>query len=171
MKNIFNIAAMSAILSLGAIGARPSLASEAEFLQSLEGNWTGTGTIKIRANVPAVKVACEFNSDAPADGYNLDGNCLGLVVFSRAISASLRVDGETYTGSYVGAGTGTAGLAGSRQGDTINLAIRWAKEVNGDREALLRMEKTAGGMTITTIDTDMATGEEIVTSEIKLTRP
>ena len=47
MKNIFNIAAMSAILSLGAIGARPSLASEAEFLQSLEGNWTGTGTIKI----------------------------------------------------------------------------------------------------------------------------
>ena len=81
------------------------------------------------------------------------------------------MDGETYTGSYVGAGTGTAGLAGSRQGDTINLAIRWAKEVNGDREALLRMEKTAGGMTITTIDTDMATGEEIVTSEIKLTRP
>lgn len=171
MKNIFKIAAMSAIFSLGAFGTGASLASEAEFLQSLEGDWTGIGMIKVRANLPAVKVSCEFNSDAPADRYNLAGNCRGLVVFSRAISANLRVDGEAYTGSYVGAGTGTAGLNGSRQGDTINLNIRWAKEVNGDRLAVLRMEKTAGGMTITTIDTDTATGKEIVTSKIKLTRP
>jgi hypothetical protein len=71
----------------------------------------------------------------------------------------------------VGAGTGTASLAGSRDGDTVNLAIRWAKEVNGDRQAVLRMRKTAGGMTITTIDTDLATGKQVVTSEIRLSRP
>ena len=90
---------------------------------------------------------------------------------TRAISASLRVEGATYTGSYVGAGTGTAALAGSRDGDTVNLAIRWAKEVNGDRKAVLRMRKTAVGMTITTIDNDLATGKEVVTSKIMLSRP
>jgi hypothetical protein len=168
VTNFIRTAAIAAALLSVPIGA---CAAETEFLQSLDGDWTGTGMIKVRVNTPPVKVSCQFNSDAPVDAYNLEGNCRGLLVFTRAIRANLRVHGETYTGSYIGAGTGTAGLAGSRNGDTVNLGIRWAREVNGDRKAVLRMQKTAGGMTITTIDTDQATGKEVVTSKISLTRP
>ena len=51
-----------------------------------------------------------------------------------------RRKGKAYTGSYVGAGSGTAGLAGSRNGNTISLGIRWAKEVNGDQAINVRFD-------------------------------
>jgi hypothetical protein len=159
--------------SLGAalfMGANSATAAETEFLQSLEGNWTGTGTVKVRTDSSPIKVSCNFNSDASATSFELDGNCRGLVVVSRAIKASLRVNGARYDGSYIGAGTGTAGLAGSRSGNAINLGIRWAKEVNGDRAAVLRVTKTGNGMKLTTIDTDSTTGKDVVTSEINLRR-
>ena len=38
-------------------------------------------------------------------------------------------------------------------------------------DAVLHMRKTAGGIKITTIDTDLATGKEVVTSQINLARP
>lgn len=151
------------------VSANVATAAETEFLQSLEGNWTGTGTVKVRTNSSPIKVSCNFNSDASATTFELDGNCRGLVVVSRAIKASLRVNGARYDGSYVGARTGTAGLAGSRTGNAINLGIRWAKEVNGDRNAVLHVTKTGEGMKLTTIDTD-ATGKNVVTSEINLSR-
>jgi membrane-bound inhibitor of C-type lysozyme len=160
-------------LSLGAalfIGVNVATAAETEFLQSLEGNWTGTGTVKVRTDSSPIKVSCNFNSDASATTFELDGKCRGLVVVSRVIKASLRVNGARYDGSYVGAGTGTAGLAGSRSGNAINLGIRWAKEVNGDRAAVLRVTKTGSGMKLTTIDTDFVTGKDVVTSEINLRR-
>ena len=160
-------------LSLGAallVASTTAQAAEGEFLQSLEGSWSGSGTVKVRTNSSPISVSCNFNSDASGNSFQLDGKCRGLVVVSRAIKASLRVDGERYAGSYVGAGTGTAGLAGSRSGNAINLGIRWAKEVNGDRAAVLRVTKTANGMKLTTIDTDQKTGKDVVTSEIILSR-
>ncbi|MGO7815340.1 hypothetical protein ACC674_37710, partial [Rhizobium ruizarguesonis] len=79
--------------------------------------------------------------------------------------------GDTYTCSYVGAGTGTAGLGGRLEGNAISLSIRWAKEVNGDRRAQMTIEKTgASGMRLTTFDTDPATGRSVVTSRIELHR-
>ena len=68
----------------------------------------------------------------------------------------------TYSGSYVGAGTGIAGLNGKRSGNAINLAIRWAKEVNGDRSARMTIEKIGSdGMRLTTVDTDPRTGKAL----------
>ena len=102
---------------------------------------------------------------------SLDGKCTGLVVISRAIGADLRTDGKSYTGTYVGSSTGPAGLVGKRSGNALNLGIRWAKEVNGDRAARLRLEKIGDdGMRLTTTDTDPSTGEKIVISEINLRR-
>jgi len=146
-------------------------AAEAEFLKSLEGNWTGKGTVKVRADSKPVNVSCKFNSDAGGTSLSLDGNCTGLVVFTRAISADLKTSGASYSGSYVGAGTGPAGLNGSRKGNAINLGISWAKEVNGDRMAQMTIEKVGdNGMRLTTVDKDPKTGASVVTSRINLTK-
>jgi hypothetical protein len=102
---------------------------------------------------------------------SLDGNCRGLVMVTRAISADLRSNGTKYTGTYVGSRSGPAQLAGSRSGNAINLGIRWAKDVNGDRKAQLTLEKTSGnGMRLTVTDVDPKTGKSVVTSRIDLRR-
>ncbi|MBY3174177.1 hypothetical protein HFO39_20590 [Rhizobium leguminosarum] len=159
-------AATASMLMAGA-----AKADESAFLKTLAGNWSGKGTVKVRTNAPTMKVTCRFKSDANASSLALNGRCTSLAIFSRVISASLKASGDTYTGSYVGAGTGTAGLGGKRAGNAISLAIKWAKEVNGDRRAQMTIEKTgASGMRLTTIDTDPATGRSVVTSRIELRR-
>lgn len=159
---------LAGVLALTATGAQ---AGEGEFLNSLEGNWAGNGTVKVRTNSAPIKVDCKFSSDTTDTSLSLDGNCRGLLIFSRAISADLKAQGSRYAGSYVGAGTGTAGLAGSRKGNAINLGIRWAKEVNGDREAVMTVKKVgANGMRLTTVDVDPKSGKSVVTSQIDLRR-
>ena len=151
--------------------ASAAQATEAAFLQSLDGNWSGKGTVKVRTNSSPINVTCKFNSDATETTLSLDGNCRGLVIVSRAIGARLKAVGTKYSGSYVGAGTGTAGLSGRRSGNAINLGIRWAKEVNGDRKAQMTVEKVGdNGMKLTTVDVDPETGKSVVTSAITLAR-
>ena len=146
-------------------------ADETAFLKSLSGNWSGKGTVKVRVDAPTFNVTCNFKSDTSATSLALNGRCTSLAIFSRSISANLKTQGSSYSGSYVGAGTGTAGLAGKRGGDAIKLAIRWAKEVNGDRQAQMTIEKIgASGMRLTTIDTDPSSGKAVVTSRIDLHR-
>lgn len=146
-------------------------ASETTFLSSLEGNWSGNGTVKVRTNSSPVNVTCKFDSDATESSLSLDGNCRGMIIVSRVIGADLKVKGARYSGSYVGAGTGTAGLSGSRSGNAINLGIRWAEDVNGDRDARMTVEKVGdNGMRLTTVDVDPATGKNVVTSRIDLRR-
>ncbi len=160
-----------AITSLTLLSSGAAHADEAPFLKSLAGNWSGKGTVKVRVNAPTINVTCRFKSDTSAASLALDGKCTSLAIFSRAISADLKASGSRYSGSYVGAGTGTAGLRGQRAGDTINLGITWAKEVNGDRKAQMTIEKVgASGMRLTTIDTDPKTGKPVVTSRIDLRR-
>jgi len=161
-------AALAVFLTLAATTAQ---ANEAKFLNSLEGNWSGNGTVKVRVNSSPVEVTCKFNSDATDTSLSLDGNCRGLVIVSRAIGADLKASGSKYSGSYVGAGTGTAGLSGSRKGNAINLGIRWAKDVNGDRNARMTVEKVGeNGMRLTTVDVDPKTGKNVITSQINLRR-
>jgi hypothetical protein len=146
-------------------------AGETEFLQSLDGSWRGSGTVRLRVNSSPMKVSCKFETDATGTSLALKGKCTSLLIFSRVIGADLQVDGEDYSGSYVGGGTGPAGLLGNRSGDAINLDIRWAKNVNGDRAAKMTIEKMGEtGMRLTTIDTNQATGENIITSRIDLKR-
>lgn len=146
-------------------------ADDPAFLKSIAGSWSGKGTVKVRANSPSMNVTCSFTSATTPQSLLLDGKCTSLAIFSRAISANLKARGTQYAGSYVGAGTGTAGLGGQRAGDKINLGITWAKEVNGDRRAQMTIEKVGDtGMRLTTVDTDPKTGKSIVTSCIDLRR-
>ena len=160
-----------AVTSLALLSGGIALADEAPFLKSLSGNWSGKGTVKVRVNAPTINVNCRFTSDTTAVSLSLGGKCTSLAIFSRAIFADLKVSGGRYTGSYVGAGTGTAGLGGQRAGDTIKLGITWAKEVNGDRKAQMTIEKIgASGMRLTTVDMDQKTGKPVITSRIDLRR-
>ncbi|TWF47656.1 hypothetical protein [Neorhizobium alkalisoli] len=157
--------------SLTLLSAGIANADEAPFLKSLSGDWSGTGTVKVRVNAPAIGVKCRFTSDTTAASLSLDGKCTSFAIFSRAISADLEASGDRYSGSYIGAGTGTAGLGGQRAGDTINLGITWAKEVNGDRKAQMTIEKVSPNrMRLTTVDTDPKTGKPVITSRIDLQR-
>ncbi|RWL45500.1 MAG: hypothetical protein EOR60_13825 [Mesorhizobium sp.] len=146
-------------------------ADEAGFLRSLQGKFAGKGTVRIRTNTPVMNINCTFTSDATANSLSLDGTCRALLIMSREIRADLKVDGETYTGTYIGSRSGPAGLSGSRSGDAINLDIHWAKIVNGDRDAELTVEKIDGDdMRMTVTDMDPATGKMVVTSQIDLKR-
>ena len=167
MKYFSGLVAILAFSSLSSV----ALSQEAAFLKEVSGSWTGSGTVKVRTNSAPVKVTCNFESGSTETTLRLDGNCRGLVVVSRAISADLKITKGKYSGSYVGAGTGTAGLSGKRTGNKINLGIRWAKEVNGDRTANMSIEKVGSqGMSLTTVDTDPETGKSVVTSQIDLRR-
>ena len=153
------------------VAAGAAHADETRFLQSFKGNFAGRGTVQVTTDAPSVSVSCSFKSNATSTSLSLDGNCRGLVVVSRAISANLKVTGAKYTGTYVGSRTGPAQLNGSRSGNAINLGIRWAKEVNGDRRAQMKVEKRGeNGMRLTVIDTDPKTGKSVVTSRIDLQR-
>ena len=149
MKYFSGLVAVLAFSSLSSV----AMSQEAAFLKGVSGSWTGSGTVKVRTNSAPVKVTCNFESGSTETTLKLDGNCRGLVVVSRAISADLTIADGRYSGSYIGAGTGTAGLSGKRTGDKINLGIRWAKEVNGDRTANMTIEKVGSqGMSLTTVD-------------------
>ena len=164
---------LASLVFAGAAAAFGSVAqaAEADFLQSLGGNWSGKGSVKVDADSPSISVNCKFASDTTDSSMKLDGNCVGLVVFSRPIGARLKTDGKSYTGTYIGSGTGPAGLNGRRSGNSLNLGIRWAKEVNGDRTAKMKLEKVgADGMRLTTVDTDPRTGKSVTTSQINLRR-
>ncbi|ODS57890.1 MAG: hypothetical protein ABS40_03075 [Agrobacterium sp. SCN 61-19] len=160
-------AATAIVLASGSVAH----ADDPVFLKSIAGSWSGKGTVKVRANSTPINVTCNFTSATTPQSLSLDGRCTSLAIFSRAISANLKANGTRYAGSYVGAGTGTAGLGGQRAGDKINLGITWAKEVNGDRRAQMTIEKIGEtGMRLTTVDTDPNTGQSIVTSRIDLRR-
>lgn len=162
---------LGAVIGGLAVGLGAAHSNESAFLRSLDGNWTGKGSVKVRIGAPTIRVSCKFTSAATDASLSLDGNCRGLLVFSRHISARLKADGARYSGSYVGAGTGPAGLTGVRTGSAINLGIAWAKVVNGDRQARMTVEKNGeDGMTLTTTDTDPKTGKAVVTSRIELKR-
>ncbi|RWM29294.1 hypothetical protein [Mesorhizobium sp.] len=146
-------------------------ADDADFLRSFQGSFAGDGTFKVSASAPTVNISCTFKSGATSTSLSLDGKCRGLILMTRAISADLKANGAGYTGVYVGSRTGPAQLNGSREGNALNLGIRWAKEVNGDRKAQLTVEKTGrDGMRLTVTDTDPKTGKTMVTSRIDLRR-
>jgi hypothetical protein len=146
-------------------------ASEAQFLNTLDGQYEGQGRIRLRTDKAPINVDCTFSSATSETLLTLEGRCRGLLVVSRAIGAQLQINGNSYSGSYVGAGSGPASLSGKRSGNTLNLAIRWAKEINGDRRANLSVAKIGErGLSLKTTDKDPKSGEMVVTSEIILQR-
>src|SRR5688572_26699375 len=102
-KYFYGLVAVLAFSSL----STAAFSQEAAFLKGVSGSWTGSGTVKVRTNASPVKVTYNFESGSTETTLKLDGNCRGLVIVSRAISADLIIAEGRYSGSYIGAGTGT----------------------------------------------------------------
>lgn len=152
--------------------AAPAFADDAAFLASFAGSWSGKGKFRITTGSSPVTVTCAMDASASATSLSLDGKCRGMVVLSRRIGVMLKTNGGDVSGSYVGSTTGPAGLSGARRGNAFDLSIRWAKTVNGDRSATMKVEKLGErAMKLITVDVDPETGKAVVTGEIDLTRP
>lgn len=147
-------------------------ATESDFLRSFEGNWNGRGTVLTKIGANPVNVRCSLAFSTGSSSLSMQGNCRGLLVVRRSISANLQVSGQQrYSGTYVGPGGQPSSLSGRRQGTAINLAVRWAKPVNGDRAANMTIEKIGNDrVRLQTIDRDPQSGKSVVTSRIDLSR-
>jgi hypothetical protein len=167
MKTAFRLALCAATAFLSS----PVIADEGRFLESLQGSWSGTGTVTLKIGSSPIKVNCDFDSKARRSTFSMGGQCRGLLVVKRAVSANLRTDGKTYTGTYTGPSGRASTLSGTRKGNAINLTVRWSREINGDRVARLTIEKIGNsGLRLRTIDKNPATGTSVVTSDIRLTQ-
>lgn len=157
--------------ALASLIAAPALADERAFLESLEGDWSGKGTVVLKIGSNPINVKCRFGSKADVSAFSMNGQCRGLLVVSRAVSASLQTDGKGYTGTYTGPSGRPSKLSGSRSGNAINLLVRWSRDINGDRVARLTIEKIGErGLRLRTLDRNPGDGGTVVTSDIRLTR-
>ncbi|PKA38799.1 hypothetical protein N2599_12450 [Rhizobium sullae] len=161
------------LLSFALAGSQPLAAAgqEANFLQSLAGNWQGTGHVLMRIGSDPINVRCSFATAAGRVNFSMNGSCRGFLVVRRGVSANLRLSGSRYTGAYVGPSGQPSVLSGKRRGNAIDLSVRWARPVNGDRNANMTIEKVgADGLRLRTVDRDLTTGRPVITSSIDLRR-
>ena len=165
------IKVFAVLFSAGLLGTQPAHADERAFLSSLKGTWAGKGTVMTRIGTPPINVTCTLNSNAGASSLNMSGTCRGLLVVRRAIAADLSEKGGRYSGAYTGPSGRPSALSGTRQGNAINLTVRWNRDINGDRIAAMTIEKIgANGLRLRTTDKDGRTGKTVVTSDIQLVR-
>jgi len=161
----------SALLAATTLWPSLAPAAEGDFLTTLEGNWSGKGTVLTRIGARPISVSCNLESRAGTSTLSMQGKCRGLLVVQRNISADLKTSGSRYSGTYVGPAGQPSALSGSRKGDAINLGVRWARETNGDRTANMTIEKIGTDrLRLQTVDNDPASGKQVVTSRIDLSR-
>lgn len=148
-----------------------SFANEGAFLKSIDGRWSGNGTVMTRIGGKTINVRCNLDFDAGSTDLSMDGNCRGLVVVNRSISANIKASGTRYSGTYTGPSGQPSSLSGARRGEAINMAVRWAREINGDRSATMSIAKLGDNkLRLQTIDKDPKSGKSVVTSRIDLSR-
>lgn len=163
--------ALAAAALLIASFAPPAFADESGFLKSIGGAWSGKGTVTTEIGSSPVSVTCKFAGTTSGPALAMAGQCRGLLVIRRAVSADIKANGARYTGTYIGPSGRPSSLSGARQGNSINFAVRWSREINGDRSAQMTIEKIgARGLRLRTTDRDPKTGRNVVTSDIRLTR-
>jgi hypothetical protein len=148
-----------------------AFAAEEDFLKSIEGQWTGGGSVLTDIGGSKVNVSCKMESDASSASFSMNGTCRALAVVSRSFTANVKAAGNAYSGNYVGVSGQPSKLVGSRDGNTINLDVTWAKAEYGDREAKMTIQKVGqDGLRIRTIDQDPKSGKSIVTTQLDLKR-
>lgn len=148
-----------------------AIADEKDFLDTLSGNWHGSGQVRLNPGAMPLTVSCSLDSRADGAALNLDGACRAKIMFSRRIGVDLRANGTRYTGSYVGSRRGAARLVGTRTGDALNLQIIWPDKGSGSHVASMRLASFGTGhMQIVTIEPHPQTGKQVVTAKIELTR-
>lgn len=158
-----------AVLATGtvAIAARGDAAEEAGFLGRFTSAWKGTGQVRRTAEGSPWTVNCAITQNRDGNRIALDGSCRAALLFTRDIGAHLVFDPGTglYTGTYIGAKVGPAGLSGRRDGDTLVLTITWPKPVNGDTRAALTIRNDGNGQMQITVR-DQVGSQTVTTTDI-----
>lgn len=158
------------LLSITGLAAGAN-ASDADFLNSLAGDWSGSGMVLTRIGGTKVNVSCNLKSDTSATTVAMNGSCRGLAVITRSFTARVKAAGQRYTGNYTGPSGQPSRLVGSRKGDALNFDVTWPRITNGDRSANMMIEKLGqNGLRLQTVDRDLASGRSVVTSRIDLQR-
>lgn len=153
-----------ALLALATPGlAEQEAGGETEFLNSLEGRFSGNGTLQ-NAGGGSHALTCKFNGDQQGSRLNLDGSCSTAAIFSTTIQIDLRHDAKT--GHYVGTfkeSTGTiANLAGQRQGQRLTLAFNeTAESVRPNPPATLTITSQKGGVALTLRGSQPGKGQKL----------
>lgn len=124
---------------------------ETGFLDSLEGRFSGSGTLQ-NAGSSSRALKCQFNGDHEGERLSLDGSCSTAAIFSATIKIELRHDPKT--GRYAGTfreSTGTvANLSGQRQGQRLTLAFNeTAESVRPNPPAILTISRRESGVELT----------------------
>jgi hypothetical protein len=123
------------------VAAESAAASgEVFYLNRFEGRWSGSGTISFASAAAGIPLRCNVSGQAEGERLQIRGECSGSG-FRTKVSASLRYDTQagTYVGAWSDSATGSAGLFGSRRGETLNLAV------TGNAADTGRMTLTAQG--------------------------
>ncbi len=163
------VAALCLPMTIAGATAGAAVAAESDFLKSIDGKWSGGGTVLTRIGGKSVNVRCNVDFSAGAADLAMQGSCRALAIVSRSISAALKASGTRYSGTYTGPSGQPSSLSGSRKGQSINLAVRWARNINGDRNATMTIAKLGENrLRLQTIDNDPASGKSVVTSSIDL---
>lgn len=159
------------VLFIAAFTGSAAVADENKFLQTLSGNWQGSGKVRLRPDTQPMNVSCTLDSRAYGEEVRMHGTCRAKVVFTRRIGADLQADGARYTGSYVGSTRGPARLSGSRNGDMLDLQITWPAREAARRTARMQVASLGGGrMRLVTSEAHPKTGEQVVTAQIEFRR-
>jgi hypothetical protein len=163
--------AVPCLVAMAAAALAPTsraFADEGNFLKRFDARWSGGGQVVRNADTDPspVKVNCTLDGDGGGNAVSVGGTCRAYLLFTREFGARMRYDPATgqYRGTYLGARSGPATLAGKRNGDTVNLTITWAKNVNGDRKARLSIRND--GRTLSIRMTDRAKGRDITTTDL-----
>lgn len=144
--------AAAALLTLAQPGiAEQETAGEASFLSSLEGRFSGNGTLQ-NAGGSSRSLKCQFNGDQDGARLSLDGSCSTAAIFSATIRIELRHDPKTgrYAGSFRESTGTVANLSGQRQGQRLTLAFNeTAESVRPNPPATLTISRQQNGVALT----------------------
>ena len=144
-------AAALLVLTQPVLAQQEGDSGEANFLSSLEGRFSGNGTLQ-NAGGSSRSLKCQFNGDQEGARLSLDGSCTTAAIFSATIRIELRHDPKS--GRYAGTfkeSTGTvASLSGQRQGQRLTLAFNeTAESVRPNPPATLTITSQQGGVALT----------------------
>ncbi len=93
----------------------PAFADESGFLKSIGGAWSGKGTVTTKIGTSPMDVTCKFAGTTNGPALAMAGQCRGLLVIRRAVSADIKANGAKYSGTYIGPSGRPSSLSGTRK--------------------------------------------------------
>jgi hypothetical protein len=163
MKRVFLATALSSALLIS-----PAHAASTSFFNDLSGSWSGSGNAYV-TKFGDISAKCRLAVTGAETQVAMNGSC-GMLVFSQALGLTIKNSGgNRYVGTYTGSKTGPAKLEGTLQGDRLVMNIKWGGLVNGDRTALMILERTGPNSFAQTVN-DKVAGKNRSTSSFAFKR-